>query len=280
MSESEEPTYLTHLVAVGDLIWELLGGENLVLVVDTKAVLYSRDGKNTHFDLKIGDPIKPGWVTSRALAARTRIVDYVSEENSTFGFPYAAMAVPVFENGKPIGAFTVTSMLEKQQEIRRYAEALSASAVQLAESSDHISMSAGELAHHTTDMEATMGEIAQSAGAAETAISLIYDIADRTHLLGLNAAIEAAHAGDHGRGFNVVATEIRKLAEMVRENVETIGGSLGGMAEGVKNSVEKVARLSSVAHDQATTIEQITATLHHLETGISSLESLSKQAWI
>lgn len=271
---------LEHLVEVGDLIWELLGGQNLVLIVDTQQVLYARDGANTRFGLKPGDAIRPQWVTSRSLAARARIVDYVSEEDSLFGFPYAAMAVPVFSDGRAVGAFTVTSMLDKQQEIRAHAGTLSGSATQLAESSDHISGSAADLAQNATQMTTIVNEILQNAGAVETAINLINDVADRTHLLGLNAAIEAARAGEQGRGFNVVASEIRKLAVMVRENVETVSEGLGGMAQRVRDSAGKIAALDQVARDQAATMEKMTSAIRDLEEGIGALEAMSKEAWI
>jgi methyl-accepting chemotaxis protein len=98
----------------------------------------------------------------------------------------------------------------------------------------HIRASVGSLA----DVVRALGKRSQDIGAI---LTIIDDIADRTNLLALNAAILSAQAGEHGRGFGVVAAEIKHLAEKTSQSVKEIGGLIGAVREETSASVTQAA---------------------------------------
>ena len=108
-------------------------------------------------------------------------------------------------------------------------------------------------------------------------INVINEIADQTNLLALNAAIEAARAGEAGRGFAVVADEVKKLAERTGKATQEIAGMIGAIRSGVDNAVNAMDEASQKVKTGVELSNEAGEALNEIVSSASNLQSMVYQ---
>ncbi len=131
-------------------------------------------------------------------------------------------------------------------------------------------------AEHTVEVidrvSESIHELTESTLKIEKVIGVIADIAEQTNLLALNAAIEAARAGEHGRGFAVVADEVRTLSKRTADSTGEIRQWVGDLVSGVQGVDHQIAEMKEAGLGNRQTLDELKAHLVSMNQRFSDLE--------
>ena len=154
----------------------------------------------------------------------------------------------------------------------------------LSESLEQITVGIAEINSGVLDLANTnakllneTNEAAENAKNTNSIVGIIQDISSQTNLLGLNASIEAARAGENGRGFSVVAEEIRKLSITSKESIDKIDDIIKKISSSVEVIDKNISSANDISQNQSAALEQISASIQELNSTAQILKNLATE---
>ncbi|WP_425060095.1 Putative sensory transducer protein YfmS [Sporomusa carbonis] len=278
MQSQEQKTNINTVLEAFSLLapylQELFEDDVTLSVTDKERYLKIIHSPGIRVNVKDGDTLPDGSASNKAIMQGKTISMIIPKE--VVGIDVRSIDVPVKdETGSIIGTIGIAKSLNRQREVYNLANNLSASLRQITDGIGQVAAGVNDLVSSNKELLQFTDEAKNDTKNTDEVITFIKNVAGQTNLLGLNAAIEAARAGELGRGFGVVAEEIRKLSNSSNESISQINAILQRIQTQVTRIAQGINKANSVIEEQATAIQEITASIEELNATANTLEDLA-----
>jgi hypothetical protein len=232
-------------------------------VTNTREWLAYYPGRKINIAARPGRKIDPNEPLAKCISKNEAIKVAVPAE--FFGISFTGLATPITEGNEVVGAIAIQIQEQNEIELRRISDQIFISLSQANERITSISDGAEGLANISITLLEQSNQASEGMKNTDQVIKFIKNIATQTNILGLNASIEAARAGDKGRGFNIVAKEIRKLSNDTMTSTLQISNTLMEMQKSIEEIQKLAEKVVLVGRNQALSTDEIASFVDEIE---------------
>ncbi len=227
--------------------------------------------------IKTGDPILGNSIARKVLNTRKPCIQEL--DASYYGTPVLVANYPcsdVDDLNNLVGTFGIVLPRENATDLRKMSLELNQSIGEISAVIQEMAASASDISFSEKNLNSSIYEISQVSEEINSILGLIKQIADETKMLGLNAAIEAARAGESGKGFGVVAEEIRKLSNESKNTVSVIRNLTEKIKIKVGETIKDSESVLRSTEEQAAASEEISASVENISNMAVHLEKIAQ----
>ncbi len=214
-----------------------------------------------------------------AEAVRTKTFAAREHEASLIGVPILIMSYPLFDEvdtNQVIGTLTIILPKKAALQLREASSKLEAGTTEISAVMEELAASASQINSNELQLNRNIQEVHKLSEDINGILAFIKQIADQTKMLGLNAAIEAARAGEIGRGFGVVAEEIRKLSDESKDTVASIRNLTDRINVRITETINSSDSNMHASEEQAAGIQEVTASIQEITSLAAELDQMAK----
>ncbi|RMD04789.1 methyl-accepting chemotaxis protein [Clostridium autoethanogenum] len=225
--------------------------------------------------IKIGDEFESDFISKKVISTGKSKVEKIDAVK--YGTPVMMLGYPLIDedSNEIVGSFVIAMPKETEAELRNMSGNLTESITGISSAIEELAASASQIHSNEQELNNDISQITELSEEINKISSFIEDIANETKMLGLNAAIEAARAGQAGSGFGVVANQIRKLSEQAKSTVPKIKKLTDSIKEKVDGSSKKSKGSLASSQEQAAATEEITASIEEITTMSEKLSEIA-----
>lgn len=244
------------LIVITPFIAEIMQTDMGFAITDNEKFIVQTDGQTVKLNISPGDPVNPK--SAMAEAMRTKKPAVKNMDASLYGIPVRIYGYPLLdENNHVMGSVGIARNIETWTGLNQSAEELSESSKEVENIINQFLEVASQLNNDSVLLQNKADDINQKFQETNQILESIKSISSQTRLIGLNAAIEAARIGDVGKGFGVVANEIRKLSGNSNDASIEIEKTLKELQKDLENITKEVTSINNTVIDQLEKAKEI-----------------------
>lgn len=244
-----------------------------IMLTDREKVLYYQGSKEIDGKRQVGSPA--GEFVKKAMELGENEIEIIPED--FLGVAFKSYMIPIKEGNTVVGSIAIGKSLSKKNAVTNITNELITAISQIETVINQISSGVQELAYRNNEILGEANTANEMANDTDNIVSFIKGVSSQTNLLGLNASIEAARAGESGRGFNVVAQEIRKLSNSSNESISKIENVIKNISTSIKKINDKVVNVEGISNEQSKALKEIALSIEQLNSTAKLLGKLADE---